>query len=91
LEARVGIGQFAPLLHPKYPPFHWLLKHNRLNPAIPFLTPLVSVLVSASGSASAEINFAMLAKFLERKIPGVFAKHIPKSESRASQQSEAFV
>jgi hypothetical protein len=47
LEARVGIGQFTPLLHPKYTRFHWLLNINRHNPTIPFLTPLVSVLVSA--------------------------------------------
>ena len=26
MEARVGIGQFTPLLHPKYTRFHWLLK-----------------------------------------------------------------
>jgi hypothetical protein len=47
LEARVGIGQFTPLLRPKYTRIHWLLNINRLNPTIPILTPLVSVLVSA--------------------------------------------
>lgn len=46
LEARVGIGQFTPLLQAKYTRFHWLLNIIRHNPAIPFLTPLVSVLVS---------------------------------------------
>jgi hypothetical protein len=33
LEAEVGIGQFTPLLHPKYTWFHWLLNIIRLNPA----------------------------------------------------------
>jgi len=34
-------------LQAKYTRFHWLLNIIRHNPAIPFLTPLVSVLVSA--------------------------------------------
>jgi hypothetical protein len=46
LEARVGIGQFTPLLHSKYTRFHWLFNLIRHNPTIPVLTPLVSVLVS---------------------------------------------
>ncbi len=29
----VGIGQFTPLLHPKYTQIHWLLNINQLNPA----------------------------------------------------------
>jgi len=48
LEARVGIGQFPPRLQGHYARFYWLLKHNRLNPTIPSLTLLVSVLVSAN-------------------------------------------
>jgi hypothetical protein len=47
LEARVGIGQFTPLLQPEYSRFHWLFNIIRDNPTIPVLTPLVSVLVSA--------------------------------------------
>jgi hypothetical protein len=57
LKARVGIGQFTPLLHSKYTRFHWLLKNNHHNHAIPLLTPLVSVSVSAvTGSASVSRN-----------------------------------
>jgi hypothetical protein len=47
LEARVGIDQFPPRLQRHYARFYWLLKHNPFNLSIPFLTPLVSVLVSA--------------------------------------------
>jgi hypothetical protein len=46
MEARVGIGQFPPRLQANYARFYWLLNIDRLNPAIPFLTRLVSVLVS---------------------------------------------
>ena len=42
----VGVGHFSPPLHLKYACFHWGIKHNLLNPTIPFLTRLVSVLVS---------------------------------------------
>jgi hypothetical protein len=60
MEARVGIGQFTPLLHLKYSEFHWLFNINRHNPTIPFLTPLVSVLVSVT----------MRAKVVQRKVRG---------------------
>ncbi len=50
MEARVGIGQFTPLLHSKYTRFHSLFNIIRHNPTIPVLTPLVSVLVSATAN-----------------------------------------
>jgi hypothetical protein len=49
-EAEVGIGQFTPLLHAKYARIHWQFNINRLNPTIPVLTLLMSVLVSVSTS-----------------------------------------
>ncbi len=47
MEARVGIGRFTQRLQPHYARFDWQFKLNRLNSVVPFLTPLVSVLVSA--------------------------------------------
>src|ERR1017187_1140956 len=47
LEAEVGIGLCYPWLRLQYARFHWLLNINQHNPTIPFITLLVSVLVSA--------------------------------------------
>jgi hypothetical protein len=47
LNARVGIGRFSTLLQVKYAWFHWLIKQIHLYQTMPFLTLLVSVLVSA--------------------------------------------
>ena len=46
MVTRGGIGRFPPRLQPHYARFYWLINYNRLDPPIPFLTPLVSVLVS---------------------------------------------
>src|SRR5580704_5309191 len=48
LEAGVRIGLFPPRLHSHNARFHWLIKLNRVYPTIPFLTRLVSVLVSTA-------------------------------------------
>jgi hypothetical protein len=46
LEARVGIGHFHRVLRFKYTRFPSVIKDNSANRPIPFLTRLVSVLVS---------------------------------------------
>ena len=72
LEARVGIGQFTPLLRSQYTRIHWLLNINRHNPALPFLTPLVSVLVSVwlnlNGCWLPEMAGAQALPLLERVV-----------------------
>lgn len=46
LEARVGIGELSPRKQGENSGFCWQFKHIRFNRIIPFLTLLVSVLVS---------------------------------------------
>jgi hypothetical protein len=63
MEARVGIGLITPPLQFKYSSFHWQINLNRLNQPILFLTPLVSVLVSASQIARANQGFPKVTTF----------------------------
>jgi hypothetical protein len=70
MEAEVGIGQFTPLLRPQYTRIHWLLNLNRHNPVIPFLTPLVSVLVSVMSKLNALLAVMARAPPLLERVVG---------------------
>jgi hypothetical protein len=77
MEAQFGIDQFTPLLRPQYTRIHWLLNINRHNPVIPFLTPLVSVLVSVwlnhNGCWLPEMAGAEVMPLLERVVGALSA------------------